>query len=102
MAETSHFVQTFKKQDRRLLASQPQLYKTPDQARLRDLKAADTAAGVVMFSVTGEPEFGAFDAPVVPARYGECCRTSSDRTPWMTSYERLGRLNRIHPLRGNK
>jgi hypothetical protein len=39
--------------------------------RLRGLKASDTAAGVVVFSVTGEPEFGEFDAPVVLARYGE-------------------------------
>ncbi|MDB5618545.1 hypothetical protein [Tardiphaga sp.] len=71
MAETSHFVQTFKKQGRRLVASQPQPFKTPDQARLRGLKASDAADGVVVFSVTGEPEFGDFDAPVVLARYGE-------------------------------
>jgi hypothetical protein len=71
MAETSHFVQTFKKQGRRLVGSPPQPFKTPDQARVRGLKASDTAAGVVVFSVTGEPEFGEFDAPVVLARYGE-------------------------------
>ncbi|MDB5552812.1 MAG: hypothetical protein JWL86_2796 [Rhizobium sp.] len=71
MAETAHFVQTFKKQGKRLVASQPQPFKTPDQARLRGLRAADSAAGVVVFSVTGEPEFGEFDAPVVLARYGE-------------------------------
>jgi hypothetical protein len=53
MAETSHFVQTFKKQGRRLVGSPPQPFKTPDQARVRGLKASDTAAGVVVFSVTG-------------------------------------------------
>jgi hypothetical protein len=71
MPITEHFVQTFKKQGRRLIGGQPQSYKTPDQARVRGLRASDTAAGVVVFSVTGEPEFGEFDPPVVLARYGE-------------------------------
>lgn len=71
MAETSHFVQTFKKQGRRLIGGQPQQCKTPDQARVKGLRASDTAIGVVVYSITGEPEFGEFDAPVVLASYGE-------------------------------
>lgn len=71
MAETSHFVQTFKKQGRRLIGGQPEMCKTPDQARMRGLRASDHSIGVVVFSVTGEPEFGEFEPPVVLARYGE-------------------------------
>lgn len=71
MAQTDHFVQTFKKQRGRLVPGQPQKFKTPDQARIRGLKASDSAIGVVVFSVTGEPEFGEFESPVVLARYGE-------------------------------
>jgi hypothetical protein len=43
---------------------------SPDQARVRDLRAADSADGVVVFSATGEPEFGEFEPPAVPARCG--------------------------------
>jgi hypothetical protein len=71
MSQTEHFVQTFKKQGRRLVARQPERCKNPDQARLRGLRASDSADGVVVFSVTGEPEFGEFEPPVVLARYGE-------------------------------
>lgn len=71
MTETTHFVQTFKKQGRRLIGGAPQQCKNPDQARLKGLRASDSAAGVVVFSVTGEPEFGESDPPVVLARYGE-------------------------------
>jgi hypothetical protein len=60
-----------KQQGRRLVARQPERCKSPDQARVRGLRASDTADGVVVFSVTGEPEFGEFEAPVVLARYGE-------------------------------
>lgn len=69
--KTDHFVQTFKKQGRRLIAGPPQVCKTPEQARARGLKASEHSDGVLVFSVTGEPEFDEFDAPVVMASYGE-------------------------------
>lgn len=71
MPETSHFVQTFKKKGRMLVGSPLEKCKTSDQARMRGLRASDHALGVLVFSVTGEPEFDEFDAPVVIASYGE-------------------------------
>jgi hypothetical protein len=71
MSVTEHFVQTFKRQGRRLIAKQPERCKGPDQARARGERAAGHADGVVVFSVTGEPEFGEFEPPAVLARYGE-------------------------------
>lgn len=74
MSETLHFVQTFKKKGRALVGSPLEKCKTSDQARMRGLRASDHAAGVVVFSVTGEAEFNEFDPPVVIARYGEVPR----------------------------
>lgn len=71
MTETMHFVQTFTKQGRRYISGQPQSCKTSDHALSRGLRAAERMAGVVVFSITGEPEFGEFDAPVVLARHGD-------------------------------
>lgn len=71
MAVTEHFVQTFKRQGRRLIAKQPERCKGADQAKLRAERAAQHSDGVVAFSVTGEPEFGEFDAPVVLMRRGD-------------------------------
>lgn len=45
--------------------------KSVDQAKVRGERAAEHSAGVVVFSVTGEPEFGEFEPPVVVAKYGE-------------------------------
>jgi hypothetical protein len=71
MTETMHFVQTFKKEGRRYISGQPQACKTSDQALSMGLRAADRMAGVVVFSVTGEPEFGECDPPVVLALHGD-------------------------------
>lgn len=71
MPKTSHFVQIFGKRGRRLISGHPEECKTSDQAFDRALRALDRAAGVVVFSVTGEPEFGEVEPPVVLARYGE-------------------------------
>ncbi|MGM4992690.1 hypothetical protein [Tardiphaga sp. 841_E9_N1_2] len=71
MSETEHFVQVFKRDGRRLVGQQPERCKSPEQARVRGARAAEHAAGVLVFSVTGEPEFGEFEPPVVLQRYGE-------------------------------
>ncbi|WP_398471530.1 hypothetical protein [Tardiphaga sp.] len=71
MSETQHFVQKFRKKGRMLIGAQPELCKTPEQAKVRGEKAAEHSVGVVVFSVTGEPEFGEFESPVVVAKYGE-------------------------------
>lgn len=69
--QTDHFVQTFKRQGKRLVANQPEKCRDEFQAKRRGLKAAEHAAGVLVFSVTGEPEFNEFEAPVVVERYGD-------------------------------
>jgi hypothetical protein len=71
MAVTELFVQTFKRQGRRLIAKQVERCKGVDQARARGERAAERADGVIVFSITGEPEFGEFEAPMVLARFGD-------------------------------
>jgi hypothetical protein len=71
MSLTEHFVQTFKKQGRRLIPKPPERCKGPDHAKIRGERAAEYSDGVVVFSVTGEPEFGEFEPPVVLARHGD-------------------------------
>lgn len=71
MAQTEHFVQTFRKQGKRLVGKPPERCKGPDHARARAHRAAEQADGVVAFSITGEPEFGEFDPPLVLAKHGD-------------------------------
>lgn len=69
--QTDHFVQTFKRQGKKLVASQPERCRDEIQARKRGQKAAEYAAGVLVFSVSGEPEFNEYEPPVVLSRFGD-------------------------------
>lgn len=69
--QTDHFVQTFRRQGKKLVASRPERCRDEIQAKKRGQKAAEYVAGVLVFSVTGEPEFNEYEPPVVLARYGE-------------------------------
>lgn len=71
MPRTDHFVQKFSRKGRALIAGQPEPCKSLQHALSRAEKIAGSADGVAVVAVTGEPEFGEFEPPVVVARYGE-------------------------------
>ncbi len=70
--QTDHFVQTFKRVGKKLVAQPPQPCRSADHAILRAEKLGQGAGiGAVAIAVTGEPEFQEFEPPVVLARIGE-------------------------------
>ena len=71
MPRTDHFVQRFRRKGRALIASQPEPCKSLQAALDRAARVADSAAGVAVVAVTGEPEFGEYEPPVVIASYGD-------------------------------
>jgi hypothetical protein len=75
MPTTDHFVQRFHRKGRALIAGQPEPCKSLQAALDRAARIADSAAGVAVVAVTGEPEFGEYEPPEVVARYGEVPRS---------------------------
>jgi hypothetical protein len=71
MPETLHFVQRFQKNGRRFVGRQPELCASADHALSRGKRAAEDAAGVVVYSLVCEPDFGEIEPAVIIATYGE-------------------------------
>jgi hypothetical protein len=70
--QTDHFVQTFKRVGKKLVAQPPQACRSADHAKLRaEQLGQGEQKGAIAISVSGEPEFGEFEPPVVLARYGD-------------------------------
>lgn len=71
-AKTFYVVQPFIKGKRGGLKAEPAIQSPSESAAiLRGERIADSKAGVLVFSITGDPEMGDFDEPVFLARHGE-------------------------------
>jgi hypothetical protein len=64
--QTDHFVQTFRRMGRKLVAQPPQACRSADHAILRaEQLGQGEHKGAIAISVSGESEFGDFEPPVV-------------------------------------
>lgn len=74
--KTFYVVQPFTKGKRGgLKAEQAIQAASEDAAVRRGERLAETKAGVLVFSQTGDPEMGDFDEPVILARHGDVPET---------------------------
>lgn len=71
-AKTFYVVQPFIKGKRGGLKAEPAIQAPSESAALlRGERIAESKAGVLIFSISGDPEMGDFDEPVFLARHGE-------------------------------
>jgi hypothetical protein len=68
--ETLYMAQSFRVDGRKLVASTPEKHRTAEKAVESARRMSVTKAGALAFEVTGDPEGGEYDDPVVLFKAG--------------------------------
>ncbi len=76
--ETLFFAQSFSRRGRKLVAGTAERFKTRDSAKEAAARMASTKDGAIAFEVTGDPESGDYDDPVVLFKEGTLPREMQD------------------------